>query len=223
LPGGLISLVAEESKIKNSNRFVIRRIIMKRATLSIVTMLAFAALVSLPHAVLAGPNCSASKTGASASAKSSCSAHATTADHTCSPECIEICKAMGFKCETISMSVKGMTCGGCEKGIETALLKVDGVLKVIKVSHETGEAMVCVDPTKIDRAVMTAAVVNKGYEAEIIPAVATGDTKVTAIQAGAKHACGIDPALCAKKCASKDAKACASKETKKKDAAEGTN
>lgn len=81
-------------------------------------------------------------------------------------------------CTITQMSVKGMTCGGCEQSVTASLEAVPGVLKVIKVSHEDGIALVCCDPTKFDGAAMTKAVADKGFEAMIMPAVAkTADGK----------------------------------------------
>jgi copper chaperone CopZ len=70
------------------------------------------------------------------------------------------------------LSVKGMTCGGCESSVTTALSKQAGVLKVNKVDHKDGVAYVCVDVEKCCPEDMIKAVAAKGFTAEVIPAVA---------------------------------------------------
>lgn len=71
-----------------------------------------------------------------------------------------------------TMSIKGMTCAGSEKTISAALAEVPGVIEVVKVCHESGEAVVRIDPASAKDELLTTAVINKGYEAKIIPAVA---------------------------------------------------
>jgi len=115
-------------------------------------------------------------------------------------ECAKLCPA-GGKCEMVNMSVKGMTCGGCEGTVTAALEKVPGVLKVVSVSYKDGTALVCVDPTKCEKKTLTTAVVDKGYDAQIVPAVATTTT------AAAK----TDSKSCAKVCSPENKAACAGK------------
>lgn len=110
-------------------------------------------------------------------------------------ECAKMCGYTGGKCEVISMSVKGMTCGGCETSVTASLEKVPGVVKVVSVSYKDGIAMVCIDPAKCKTDGLTSAVSNKGFEAEIIPAVAT-----TATTASGKACNPDDKAACAAKC-----------------------
>ena len=108
------------------------------------------------------------------------------------------------KCALVDMSIKGMTCGGCENTIKTALEKIPGVLKVQSISHKEGMAKVCLDPDKANMETMTKAVVDNGYEAQIIPAVAkTGDVKGEVKAASAKAGCNMpcpSKASCASKC-----------------------
>lgn len=47
-----------------------------------------------------------------------------------------------------TIKVTGMTCGGCAKGVEQALSKVDGVREA-KVSYERGSAEVAYDDSKV--------------------------------------------------------------------------
>jgi copper chaperone CopZ len=50
-----------------------------------------------------------------------------------------------------SIKVTGMTCGGCCSKVETAVAKLDGVVKV-KADYEKGVAMVVYEKDKIDLA-----------------------------------------------------------------------
>jgi len=112
-------------------------------------------------------------------------------------ECAKAC-AGKENCGFTQMSVKGMTCGGCESTIKSALSAIDGVHHVIKVDHKEGIALVCCDLTKVDGQALTTAVINKGYQAEIIPAVAkTSDTNAK-VDAATGKACTPG---CAKTCA----------------------
>ena len=120
------------------------------------------------------------------------------------------------KYEMVSMNITGMTCGGCESSVTAALEKMEGVVSVKKVCSESGTAIVYVDPAKMkDKNVMTSAVANKGFNAEIIPAVAT-----TTVNADGKVCTEAEMAACAAACAAKKVDATAA--TAKKVSAEGT-
>lgn len=191
---------------------------MRKSIIFSLAVLAVMAFTVMP--VLAGPSCGsvsaklgkADKAACSASAtttanKAACSAHATTTANAFKHDC-------DYKgtCETVSFSVKGMTCGGCENGLTTALTDQKGVVKVLKVSHKENLAVVCFDPTVVKSDALTKMIASKGYEANIIPAVAI---TANAIQAGAKDGAGcatMSKEDCAK--AGKAGKACcASKKT----------
>lgn len=127
----------------------------------------------------------------------------------CTPEeCAEwskMCEKYNGKCENRTISIKGMTCTGCENSVKAALIGVDGVLNVLKVSHTNEVAIVCVDPSKMtDNSSLITSVVNKGYKAEIIPAVATTITftDALAVKAG-----------CAMSCTPEQMKACGAAKT----------
>ena len=125
----------------------------------------------------------------------------------CTPEeCAEwtkMCEKYDGKCENRTISIKGMTCTGCENDVKTTLMKVDGVLEVLKVSHTSEVAIVCVDPSKMsDNSTLITPVVNKGYKAEIIPAVATTETSSDSKKAG-----------CAMSCTPEQMKACGASKT----------
>ncbi len=108
----------------------------------------------------------------------------------CSPEeCAEMakfCESYDGKCEIRTISVKGMTCESCENTVKASLMKIDGVLKVAKVSHENGVAVVCIDPDKVDNDALTSAVSNKGFEAQMMAAVSTTSNKQCASKSSAK-------------------------------------
>ena len=53
------------------------------------------------------------------------------------------------KVETITYSIKGMTCQGCVSSVETKLGKINGVQKY-EVDLEKGEAVVEYDPKKVN-------------------------------------------------------------------------
>ena len=131
------------------------------------------------------------------------------------------CPEIDGKCEIISINVKGMTCVGCENGLTTALKGIDGVLKVVKISHKENLAVVCIDPTKAKSEKITKMITSKGYKAEIVSTVATSaDAAHAGVHAGDKAGCAtMTKADCAKTCGEKAAAACGAtkKETKKTD------
>lgn len=119
-------------------------------------------------------------------------------------ECAKLCGYEG-KMEMVNMNIKGMTCGGCEGSVTAALEKTPGVVKVLSVNYKDGSALVCIDPAKTKAETLTQTVANKGYEAQIIPAVAT-TTGATTKAAGAG---------CSKTCTPEEMAACASKKEAK--------
>jgi copper chaperone CopZ len=115
-------------------------------------------------------------------------------------ECQKLCASGEYT--MISMSVKGMTCTGCENTITTCLQELPGVVKVGKVSYQDGTAYVMIDPKKVKNEALITAVSNKGYKAEVIPAVAVTPFGQTQTVGDAQHPCGPAAAkACAKKCA----------------------
>jgi copper chaperone CopZ len=91
----------------------------------------------------------------------------------------KMANAMGGQCDykgecaNICLNIKGMTCTGCEKSVTEALKADKGVIKVISVDYKTGQAVVCYDPTKVESAKLAGLVTTAGYQAEVVPAVAT--------------------------------------------------
>ncbi|UCD64608.1 MAG: cation transporter [Candidatus Zixiibacteriota bacterium] len=102
-----------------------------------------------------------------------------------------------------TISVQGMTCTGCEKAVSASLAELPGVFEVVKVCHKSAEALVKVDPEAVKDDALVMAVSRKGYDAEIVPAVAR------TAEAGAEDAtCAISAR------ASGDKACCAGKSTK---------
>jgi copper chaperone CopZ len=145
-----------------------------------------------------GTSASAEKGSCTGSAAASGEAKMVSADGMCKymskEECAKLC-ADGSKCELVNMSIKGMTCGGCEQSVTMALQKVEGVKKVVSVSYKDGTALVVVDPAKVKTAMLATAVSDKGFEAQIVPAVATTTTTMSK-----SHVCSPEnKAACAAK------------------------
>lgn len=182
---------------------------MKKLTLIGLSALLLVAFIS--SSAFAGPGCSAHKAATDKVKAAECKVM--------SPEeCLKLCGMTPEECKKMceghencsltKMSVKGMTCGSCESQVTTVLSKVEGVNKVIKVDHKEGFALVCVDPTKTDYKAMTAAVINTGYQAQIVPAVAQSDAPAAKMQTASGTA-GCSKS-CAKTCGPKAAAACPS-------------
>ena len=180
---------------------------MKKVALLVLAVVAMMAMV-LAYTVVAGEHgsCTAEQKAACQAKGDKASMTSATSEKLCAgmsmaqcdkvcdgmskEECQALCKeltATNTKWEFRHISVSGMTCGSCESAVTTALTKTPGVLKVIKVDYKTGMALVAVDPTKSQDASLTSAIVNNGFKAEIIPAVAhmTTDGKM----AGGKACC----------------------------------
>ncbi|MFQ5498987.1 MAG: heavy-metal-associated domain-containing protein [Candidatus Zixiibacteriota bacterium] len=205
----------------------------------IFTFAAVAILALASAGLFAGPSCSAkkadasSKTGAKLTSANgaNCDAHKAYCQGLSKEECKQLCDDVkAGKASFQSISVKGMTCGGCESKVTTALESTPGVLKVIKVSYQDGTALVLTDPAKASNDVITTAVSNTGFQAEIIPAVAKSTTasgKGASCSASSKKSCSASASKASAGgkgcCAAKGAKTTqtSTKETRSK--AEGTN
>lgn len=103
------------------------------------------------------------------------------------------------KCATLTLSVVGMTCSGCESSVKEALMSDKGVIRVVSVDYKAGKAVVCYDPDKVESSKLAALVSDKGYKAEIMPAVATSTT-----DAGKGAACCISAGKCEKNSETRD-------------------
>jgi len=77
-----------------------------------------------------------------------------------------------------TFTVKGMTCGGCENDVKTALINQKGITEVVKVCHKSDEAIVKYDPEMIKATTIASTIKEVGYETEFIPAVATETAKM---------------------------------------------
>jgi len=175
------------------------------------------AITALPLTATAGQTCGSVKANLGSKAdKSLCTASTLAGAKTANWDC-----DYEGKCETVHMSIDGMTCGSCENTLTAVLSGLEGVVKVHRISHKDGLAVICCDPTKIKGEMLTKAVISKGYKAEIIPAVAT----LTGSGDAAKQVSCVskDHASCAKTCGPKAAKACGAKaKTETKDKADGS-
>ena len=148
-----------------------------------------------------------------AAAKSGCAGH-TEAEHAAHKA--ECTAHGGANCQSVALSIEGMVCQSCESTIKSALMEMPGVLHVEKISYKEGKALVCIDEAKVKDAELVKAVTNKGYKAEVMPAVVTAaaTAEAGATNAAAKSGCAQATSACAKICGA--AKATASKDTEKK-------
>lgn len=67
--------------------------------------------------------------------------------------------------EELVLPVAGMTCSGCEAGIDYEVNKLSGVMEV-KASYENGQATVKYDPSKTSREEIIQAINSTGYKVE---------------------------------------------------------
>lgn len=162
--------------------------------------------------------CASKASGDKASCSSKTNATKASASASCSEKDMEACaKKLGVsvdECKKMcsekgsmtmhTISIEGMTCGSCEASLTKVIEAVPGVKKVVSISHKDKNAVVCVDKKNTCTTTLTKAITDKGYKAQIIPAVAT-----TAVSAPG------DKKACAKSCSTAEKAACASKETKK--------
>lgn len=74
---------------------------------------------------------------------------------------------------TLTLAVKGMTCGGCVLGTRKVLTRLPGVAKA-DVSYEKGTAVVTYDPAKVTVEQMVAAIKTLGYTATPVAPSAGG-------------------------------------------------
>ena len=65
--------------------------------------------------------------------------------------------------ETVTVKIKGMTCGGCVASVERVLRALDGVKKA-DVSLEQGEARIEYAPDRVDVARLHSAIEDAGYD-----------------------------------------------------------
>jgi copper chaperone CopZ len=84
-------------------------------------------------------------------------------------------QAMSGPVNRIEVSIKGMTCTGCEQTIQTSVAKLDGV-KSVKANFTTGKAFVDYVPGLVDTSMIKTAIAQKGYFVTGFNPVAATDT-----------------------------------------------
>jgi copper chaperone len=62
----------------------------------------------------------------------------------------------------ITLSVTGMTCGGCVNSVQKVLTALPGVQSA-EVTLTPGQARVVYDPARVDRGTMAQAVIDAGF------------------------------------------------------------
>jgi copper chaperone CopZ len=108
----------------------------------------------------------------------------------CEAKHAEICGEHAQNHRLTAMSIKGMTCEGCETKISNALMAVEGVNKVIDVCSKAGFAVVCTaKDSKLTDETFIKTVSSTGFESEIIPAVAKTTTPAGATNTTEKSEC----------------------------------
>jgi copper chaperone len=65
--------------------------------------------------------------------------------------------------DQLTLTVTGMSCGGCENAIQRALSTLEGVSNV-SASHRDNRVTLTYDAAKIDRAAIEKRIENAGYE-----------------------------------------------------------
>ena len=63
----------------------------------------------------------------------------------------------------IRVTIEGMTCTGCEAHIESAVNKLDGILK-FDADYEAANTIVKYDETKVDLQKIETAILSTGYK-----------------------------------------------------------
>lgn len=65
--------------------------------------------------------------------------------------------------QRMTITVEGMTCGGCESSVTNALQRLDGV-QVLEASHQAGTVDVLLDDERVDSGALKDAIEEAGYE-----------------------------------------------------------
>lgn len=65
--------------------------------------------------------------------------------------------------ETLTLNIKGMTCGGCVKSVTSVLKNIKGVSGV-EVSLEQNRATISYDPVQVKPAQFKSAIEDAGYD-----------------------------------------------------------
>jgi mercuric transport protein len=77
---------------------------------------------------------------------------------------LSICGAVSAATRTVTIRVKGMSCGGCAISLEQTLKSTEGV-EDAKVSYERGEALIKYDDSKVTVAKLREVIKSAGYQA----------------------------------------------------------
>ena len=64
--------------------------------------------------------------------------------------------------ENLTLTVTGMTCGGCERAVTGTLLQADGVTAA-RASHQEKRVDVTFDPTRVDPDTLKRTIEELGY------------------------------------------------------------
>ncbi len=67
--------------------------------------------------------------------------------------------------DTLTLTVTGMSCGGCENTVKRAVSALDGVSNVT-ASHRDNRVTLTYDPSKVDRAAVARRIQDAGYEVQ---------------------------------------------------------
>ena len=62
----------------------------------------------------------------------------------------------------LNLEVSGMSCTGCEDRIQTALTRLDGVVRS-KADHQAGKVQVVIDPGRASEEAVRGAIEKAGY------------------------------------------------------------
>lgn len=65
--------------------------------------------------------------------------------------------------QQLTLTVTGMTCGGCENAVNRALSSIEGVSSV-SASHPENRVTLTYDPGRVDRATIAKTIEAAGYQ-----------------------------------------------------------
>ncbi len=65
--------------------------------------------------------------------------------------------------ESLTLDVKGMTCGGCVNSVKRVLTSIDGV-SLVEVNLDSGKVQVAYDPARAQPEQFKTAIRDAGYE-----------------------------------------------------------
>lgn len=68
--------------------------------------------------------------------------------------------------DQLTLTVTGMTCGGCENAVKRAVSSLDGVSEVT-ASHRENRVTLVYDASKVDRAAIAKRIEDAGYSVAV--------------------------------------------------------